>query len=108
MFLIEGEGAVVAQWIRPRTLSLRSPVRICWQWQVVPLAKVVYNCVVPQKGFEATKSMNPMMAQGRIQDFHLGGAQKIMCQHAHYERRTELTFGRGPGPARALEALGLF
>ena len=31
--------------------------------------------------------------------FHLGGAQKIMCPHAHYERRTELTFGRGPGPA---------
>ena len=41
------------------------------------------------------------MAQGRIQDFHLGGggAQKVVCQHAHYERRTELTFGRGPGPA---------
>ena len=27
------------------------------------------------------------------------GAQKIMCLHAHYERGTELTFGRGPGPA---------
>ena len=27
-----------------------------------------------------------------------GGAQKVMCQHAHYdERETELTFGRGPG-----------
>ena len=39
-----------------------------------------------------------------------GGAQKIMCPHAHYERKTELTFGRGPGPAliRALEVLGLF
>ena len=40
-----------------------------------------------------------------------GGAQKIMYPHAHYERRTELTFGRGPGPAyilRTLEALGLF
>ena len=23
-----------------------------------------------------------------------GGAQKIMCPHAHYERGTELTFGR--------------
>ena len=46
----------------------------------------------------------PMNAfQGRIQDFHLGGggggAQKIMCPHEHYERGTELTFGRGPGPA---------
>ena len=28
-----------------------------------------------------------------------GGAQKIMCPPAHYERKTELTFGRGPGPA---------
>ena len=41
--------------------------------------------------------------QGRIQDFHLGGggggAQKIMCPHSHYERKAELTFGRGPGPA---------
>ena len=24
------------------------------------------------------------------------GTQKVMCQHAHYERETELTFGRGP------------
>ena len=24
-----------------------------------------------------------------------GGAQKIMCPRAHYERGTELTFGRG-------------
>ena len=41
-----------------------------------------------------------------------GGAQKIMtlCPHDHYERETELTFGRGPCRARlrALEALGLF
>ena len=39
-----------------------------------------------------------------------GGAQKIMCPHANYERGTELTFGRGPCRARlrALEALGLF
>ena len=29
-----------------------------------------------------------------------GGVQKIMCQHAHYERGTELTFGRGQGPAK--------
>ena len=26
-----------------------------------------------------------------------GGAQKIMCLHAYYERGTELTFGKGPG-----------
>ena len=31
-------------------------------------------------------------SMGRIQDFHLGGAQKCLCQHAHDERRTELTF----------------
>ena len=28
-----------------------------------------------------------------------GGGAKIMCPHAHYERGTELTFGRGPGTA---------
>ena len=28
-----------------------------------------------------------------------GGAKQIMCLHEHYERGTELTFGRGPGPA---------
>ena len=28
-----------------------------------------------------------------------GGAQKVMCPHAHYERGTELTFGQGPGPS---------
>ena len=41
------------------------------------------------------------MNQRRIQDFHLGGGGggNVMCQHAHYERGTELTFGRGPGPA---------
>ena len=43
------------------------------------------------------------ITQGRIKDFYLGGggggAQKIMCPHAHYEHGTELTFGRGPGPA---------
>ena len=26
-----------------------------------------------------------------------GGAQKVMCQHAHCERGAELIFGRGPG-----------
>ena len=32
-----------------------------------------------------------------------------MYPHAHYERGTELTFGRDPGPRLgALEALGLF
>ena len=31
--------------------------------------------------------------------FSLGGGAKIMCAHAHYERGTELTSGRGPGPA---------
>ena len=35
------------------------------------------------------------LIQGQIQDFHLGGAQKIMCPHAHNERVTELTIGLG-------------
>ena len=32
--------------------------------------------------------------------FRGGGAQKIMCPHAHYDRKTELTFSRGPGPLK--------
>ena len=35
--------------------------------------------------------------QGRIQDFNLGGRQKILWAQAHYERGTKLTFGMGPG-----------
>ena len=37
-----------------------------------------------------------VIGQGRVQEFHLGGVQKVVCEHAHYERGTELTFGRGP------------
>ena len=49
----------------------------------------------------ALKRRKVFTHQGRIQDFHVGGggAQKVMYQHAHYERGTELTFGRGPGLA---------
>ena len=40
--------------------------------------------------------------QGRIQDFHLGGGGGGLCAQKDYERGTELTFGRGPGPAYGL------
>ena len=61
------------------------------------------STIVPQFISKSIKTFleNFRLNQGRIQDFHLGGgggAQKVMCQHAHYERGTELTFGRGPGP----------
>ena len=56
--------------------------------------------------FERTCNMTPrsrwfltqlnIKGQGRIQDFYWWGSQRIMCSHAHYERGTELTFGRGP------------
>ena len=39
------------------------------------------------------------IAQGRIQDFHLGGGAgnaKDLCPHLHYKRGAELTLGRGP------------
>ena len=48
---------------------------------------------------------NTNRSQGRIQEFHVGGVQKIMCPHAHYERKTELTFDRGPGSSRAVLVL---
>ena len=43
--------------------------------------------------------------QGRIQDFHLGGggggggAKDYVPARTHYDRGTELTVGRGSGPA---------
>ena len=47
--------------------------------------------------------------QGRIQDFHLGGAQKIICANAHYEREIRNPFRQGSrARLRALEALGVF
>ena len=49
--------------------------------------------------FQSKLKLSVYILQGRIQDFHLGGVRKIMCPHIHYERTTELTFGRGPGPA---------
>ena len=39
----------------------------------------------------------------RIQEFYGGGgggAQKSMRLHSHYERGTELTSDRGPGPVK--------
>ena len=58
--------------------------------------------------FSLFLKLNTYWIQRRIQDFHLGGQKITMCPHAHYERKTELTFSRGPGPKRPLEALGLF
>ena len=38
--------------------------------------------------------------QGRIQDFYLGGGRKILCVSTHItSTKTEVPFGRGPGPA---------
>ena len=56
------------------------------------------------------KCAKDVLLQERSQDIHLGGggAQKIMCPQAHYQRGgTELTFGRPGGRLRALEALEL-
>ena len=52
--------------------------------------------------------VNKSNVSGADPGFHLGGggggggAQKSMCPHAHYERGTQLTFGRGPVPLRKL------
>ena len=39
---------------------------------------------------------NPVIIPGVDPGFSFGGAQKVVCQHSHYVRGTELTFGRGP------------
>ena len=47
--------------------------------------------------------------QGRIQDFHLGEEQQIMCAHAHHERKARSPLRPGSRTRlRALEALGTF
>ena len=46
------------------------------------------------------KAMSPETSQAGADpgfSFRGGGGQKIMYPHAHYERGTELTFGRDPG-----------
>ena len=74
------------------------------------------NCF--QERFQIQGTIHPSEQRGRIQDFHLGrggggGAQKIMCPHAHYEHGTELTLGIGvqgplkPGPGSSRVVLKL-
>ena len=46
--------------------------------------------------------------RGGSRIFICRGVQNIMCPHAHYERETQLTFGRDPGPASPIHAQGLF
>ena len=55
--------------------------------------------------------MNTQEIQGRIQDFNLGGggAQKIICANAHYEREIRSPFWQGSrARLMALEALRVF
>ena len=47
-------GAVVAQWIRPRTLNSKVPGSNLLAAAGVPLGKALYpHCLVPWKGLEA-------------------------------------------------------
>ena len=46
--------------------------------------------------------------QGRIQDFHLGGAQKIICANAHHEREIRSPFRQGSRARLTLIPLGYF
>ena len=56
------------------------------------------------------KTQKKHYEQWRIQDFHLGGAQKITCANAiYYEREIRSPFRQGSrARLRALEALGVF
>ena len=56
----KGEGAVVAQWIRPRTLNREVPGSNLLTAAVVPLGKALYpHCLVPRKGL---KAVGPLVA----------------------------------------------
>ena len=47
------------------------------------------------------------LLQGRIQDFHLRGAQKIMCADTHHKHEARSPLRSGSRTRlRALEALG--
>ena len=61
------------------------------------LIEPLHDNVFERERSECRKKKISYAESGRIQNFYLG-AQKVMCQHAHYERGTVLTFGRG-GPA---------
>ena len=51
-------GAVVAQWIRPRTLNREVPGSKLLAAAVVPLDKSFYpHCLIPRKGLKAVGSM---------------------------------------------------
>ena len=67
------------------------------------------NSMKEEKVMKATSiaSHACVRLQGRIQDFHWGGAQKIMCLHAHYEHGTELPFAGIQGSLKGPEGLGL-
>ena len=59
-FLHEGWGAVVAQWIRPRTLNREVPGSNLLAAAVVSLGKALFpHCLVPQKGL---KGIGPQVA----------------------------------------------
>ena len=64
--------------------------------------KIIWNCL------NNSISMEGIIVcrwQGRIQDFHLAGAQKIICAHAHFESEPR----RPLRPrCKVLEALGVF
>ena len=67
-------------------LGRHTQIDICFNF---PLAPVPAALTYPQK--TSSRGGSRIFIWG-------GGAQKVLCQHAHYERGTELTFGRGPGP----------
>ena len=53
-------GAVVAQWIRQRTLNREVPGSNLLAAAVVPLGKALYpHCLVPRKGL---KAVGPLVA----------------------------------------------
>ena len=53
-------GAVVAQWIRPRTLNREVPGSNMLAAAVVPFGKALYpHCLVPRKGL---KAIGPLVA----------------------------------------------
>ena len=71
-----------------------------WNLDIILLTELTYVTKKMKKEI-IYEIKNPLLPRGGSRIFigGGGGAQKIMCPRAHYERRAELTFGRGPVPA---------